>query len=66
MPLQFLRVGFTLGGRIMLTVIVLFGVAYVLMIAAVCATLKRARLALEQDYPLTEPPNGTDRKTRQR
>jgi hypothetical protein len=64
MPVQFLRVGFTLTGRVMLTVVILFGVAYVLMIAAVCATLKRARLALEQDYPLTEPPHGTDRKTR--
>ena len=38
-----------------MVVVILFGVAYILLIAAVCTTLKRARIALEQEYPWTSP-----------
>jgi hypothetical protein len=51
--------GITIGARILFIIIVLFVLAYVCFIAAVCVTLKRARLALEQDYPLLAPPDGT-------
>jgi hypothetical protein len=40
----------------MLLICVLFGLAYVTLVALVCITLKRSRLLIEQAYPLTEPP----------
>lgn len=51
----------TIGVRVLLTIIVLSVLAYVCLIAAVCVTLKRGTQQLEQDYPLTDPPNGNDR-----
>jgi hypothetical protein len=45
------------GARVIMVIILLFGLAYVCFVAAVCATLKRSRLALEQDYPLCTPPD---------
>lgn len=41
----------------MFTVVILFVVAYVLLVAAVCVTLKRATQAVEEAYPLTSPPD---------
>lgn len=41
----------------MFLTIVLFVVAYILLVAAVCVTLKRATQRIEEDYPLTSPPD---------
>jgi hypothetical protein len=51
----------TIGVYVLLTIVVLSVLAYVCLIAAVCVTLKRGTQAIEQYYPLTDPPNGNDR-----
>lgn len=51
----------TIGVRVLLTIIVLSVLAYICLIAAVCVTLRRGTKQIEQDYPLTDPPNGNDR-----
>ena len=51
----------TIGVRVLLIICVLFLLAYVCFIAAISVTLKRGTQRLEQDYPLTDPPNGTYR-----
>jgi hypothetical protein len=40
----------------MLGICFLFALAYILLIMAVCVTLKRATQQIELDYPLIEPP----------
>ena len=50
----------TIGVRVLLTIIVLSVLAYICLIAAVCVTLRRGTKQIEQDYPLTSPPNGND------
>ena len=39
--------------------VILFVVAYVLMVYAVCGLLRSGTRQLETDYPLTEPPANT-------
>jgi hypothetical protein len=51
----------TIGARTLFTITVLFVLAYICLIGAICITLKRGTQSLEQDYPLTDPPNGNDR-----
>lgn len=46
----------TVGARIMVTVVVLFFLAYVALVLAVTGTLKRSTQQIKQDYPLTERP----------
>jgi hypothetical protein len=41
----------------MFLAILLFIVAYILLVAAVCVTLKRATQRIEEDYPLLSPPD---------
>lgn len=44
------------GARVMVTIIMLFFMAYVLFVLAITFTLKRATVRVEHDYPLTKPP----------
>lgn len=58
-----MRACITIGGRIIVVIGILFCLAYICLIAAVCVTLKRATQQIEQAYPLTD---GNQRPYRQR
>lgn len=58
-----MRACISFGVRAVLVIGILFCLAYICLIAAVCVTLKRATQQIEQAYPLTD---GNQRPYRQR
>ncbi len=47
----------TIGGRIMLTIIVLFFCAYALLVVAACLVCETIDRQMKRDYPLDKPPS---------